>query len=201
LVSCAARTAILEERTVGISARSSGGEDIRERLEEILGVLDLEEGLVMVVDSAPNSPRKVTVDRFPHPYIPTKTRWAGGEAGRACCQLLNGQTPGYVANKRDMKPLEAWHREEIEAWLDAEFDEVVRLGKDRTIAECVEVAARSELFIGMDSGMSHLCHSVGVPVLIKDWSGLDRHHPKKEFLRFRDPAEAIAMMERIQGHG
>lgn len=189
LVCHAARTSVLEDREVRVSARvTRSREDVRERLEEILGVLDLGEGRVLVVDEAPTSPLKVTVDTFPYPYVPTKRRWTGKGSGRACCQLVNHQPPNNA------KALARAHREEVEAWLEAEFNEVVRLWKDRTIAECVEAAAGSELFIGMDSGMSHLCHSVGVPVLIKEWDGLNRHHPNKEFIQFSNPAEAIAAM-------
>ena len=42
--------------------------------------------------------------------------------------------------------------------------ETVPLGDHLTIEECVSLAAKSRYFVGVDSGMSHLCHSVRTPV-------------------------------------
>jgi hypothetical protein len=204
LVSHAARTSVLEKRQVEVSAHTISsaasnpgiprrGQCIRGKLAEILAVLNVGEGRVTIVDDAATSMRRITVDAFPHPYPPTRRRWDGGGGGRACYQLSNNQLPEHC----DRAPSRR-EREEIEQWLGAEFDEVIRLGANRSIFECVEVAASSELFVGMDSGMSHLCHSVGVPVLIKEWVDLDKHHPSKEFQRFSSADEAISMMEGIR---
>ena len=42
--------------------------------------------------------------------------------------------------------------------------ETTTLGKHLSERECVYIAADNALFVGVDSGMSHLCHSVGVPI-------------------------------------
>jgi hypothetical protein len=183
----------MEDREVEVSSRViKSGENIRKLLEEILGVLDLAEGRVLIVDKKATSDQKITADTFHYPYVPTKARWTGNGSGRACCQLFNNQP---LPNARAMSISD---RNNIEEWLEGEFNDVVRLWKDKTIAECVEAAAGAELFIGIDSGMSHLCHSVGVPVLIQDWEGLDRHHESKEFSSFRDPADAISKMKKMR---
>lgn len=64
-------------------------------------------------------------------------------------------------------------------------------------AQCAEIAATSDVFIGMDSGMSHLCHSVGIPMLLLNWMAIDRFHPKKTFFRFSAVAEAIKIAESL----
>lgn len=51
-------------------------------------------------------------------------------------------------------------------WLERSGFLPVRLGKHMTVDECCRQAAEAVAFIGVDSGMSHLCHSVGVPVFI-----------------------------------
>jgi hypothetical protein len=175
----------------GISPQS--GESIQTKLEEILGVLDVADGRVLVVDEAANDFRKIAVDTFPYPYVPTSKKWEGKGSGRVCCQLINHQVP-----ENNDRAIPTRIRMEIETWLENTFDEVVRLWKDRTIAECVEVAATSEAFVGMDSGMSHLCHSVGVPVFLKDWSGLDKHHPGKSFVRFDSAEDLIQKMTELR---
>ncbi len=44
--------------------------------------------------------------------------------------------------------------------------EIRAMGKNVGVARSVELAAGAAFFVGVDSGMSHLCHSVGVPIFL-----------------------------------
>src|SRR5262249_11725273 len=48
------------------------------------------------------------------------------------------------------------------------------------------ILSQSELFVGIDSGMSHVAHSVGVPVFLKAYAELPLCHPNKAYVAFRD---------------
>lgn len=72
------------------------------------------------------------------------------------------------------------------------------LGKQRSIAECVDLLARCAFFVGSDSGMSHLSHSVGTPTFILrdgDWQVITTHRNKRyigcrdaeDFLKYKLP--------------
>lgn len=204
LINHAARTSMSEGREVRVSTRVMGGaamapgvpprgEDVRPLLEEVTGALDMRGAMVSLVDGPATSMARVTVDTFLLDYLPTRASWSPGPHGRACCQLTNAQLEQHCA--RAMKRHE---RLELEAWLEGRL-EVVRLGKHMSLSECCEAMASSDLFVGIDSGMSHVAHSVGVPVLIHEWAGLDKHHPGKKFRRFVGVAEAIEAASSLLG--
>jgi hypothetical protein len=43
---------------------------------------------------------------------------------------------------------------------------MVPLGKHLSLRQCAEVAAESDLFFGVDSGMLQLCYAIGVPAFL-----------------------------------
>jgi len=43
--------------------------------------------------------------------------------------------------------------------------------------------------VGIDSGMSHVAHSVGVPTVLKHHAELALAHPNKSYAAFRDERE------------
>jgi len=168
------------------------GENVSRLLKELLAEIDIPpDADVRIEDRAATQLKKITVEEYEHPYYPSKNQWKFGPYGRVCVQVDNSQVADNCAR--------AFRRHEREAlfkWLSQKNH--VMLGKPLSVSECAEVAATSDLFIGMDSGMSHLCHSVGTPVLLLDWEALDRFHPKKKFLRFNKVSEAIKMAELLE---
>ncbi len=68
-----------------------------------------------------------------------------------------------------------------------------QLGKHLTVAECVYVCSRAALFVGCCSGMSHLAHSVGVPVYLLEY-GLPTItcHRQKQFVICKGAGHFIA---------
>lgn len=204
LVSHAARTSLSEGREVRVSTRVMGGaamppgipprgEDVRPLLEEIAGAIDMGGARVSFVDDPATDMTRVTVDAFPLEYMPSRATWSPGPHCRVCCQMTNAQLEQHCA--RAMKRHE---RLELEEWLEERL-EVVRLGKHMSVMECCEAMASSDFFVGIDSGMSHVAHSVGLPILIYDWAGLDKHHPGKSFLRFGGSMEAMEAASSLLG--
>jgi hypothetical protein len=177
---------------VGIS--NAGIPQVGGKLEEMMAALDLGEAKIVIVGVMATTARPCDWEAFNTPYLPTKAKWEPVRRGRVCYQLDNNQVP--EGNSRCLK---RHHREAIMKWLSEWPGEKVKLGLPMTVEQCAKAAASSDLFVGMDSGMSHLCHSVGLPVLLADWPAIERYHPGKRYLRFSDSSRAIALMSSILG--
>jgi len=70
---------------------------------------------------------------------------------------------------------------------------VMQLGKHLSVNECVSLCAKAVLFVGCCSGMSHLAHSVGVPVYLLEY-GLPviTCHRQKQFVICKGVAHFLA---------
>ena len=78
---------------------------------------------------------------------------------------------------------------------------VKELGIPNTLQEDIRIILNSKLFVGIDSGMSHICHTIGIPIFIKEfdknilktesWHYLDFFHGNKYFSGFYDLDELI----------
>lgn len=113
-------------------------------------------------------------------YVPTKVRWA-----RSDSRIISFQ----VKTPTKHRPDRFCHPKLIEGLSDQLPDyEFIELGKKHqsTINEIIEILSQSELFVGIDSGISHVAHSVGVPVFLKYYAELDLCHPNKDYVAFRD---------------
>jgi ADP-heptose:LPS heptosyltransferase len=77
--------------------------------------------------------------------------------------------------------------------------EFIPLGLPKSLEENIQIIAESDLFIGIDSGLSHVAHSVGIPNLYlkyfqnKDGYGQRRdihyYHPNKTYQTFNHLSE------------
>jgi hypothetical protein len=113
-------------------------------------------------------------------YVPTKVRWTRNDRRLISYQLETSTRhrpdrfcePGLIEDLSDQLP-------------DYEF---IELGKtqQRTLHEIIAILSQSEFFVGIDSGMSHVAHSVGVPVFLKAYAELPLCHPNKAYVAFRD---------------
>ena len=159
------------------------------KLQEISSVLDGGKARIEFVDEGATivTPE---IECFKSPYLPTRIKWVGGKS--VVHQLANSQQP---ANCPRCPPM--CHHDAIMNWVSNHENK--RLGLPMSLEECVQAAAGAALFIGMDSGMSHVCHSVGVPVILYDWARIDEFHHEKKFSRFKTADEAIGIMKGIMG--
>lgn len=133
-------------------------------------------------------------------YIPTKVQWKDRFKQRSakriktiCCQLDNPRNRLWNSERfLDAKFMNKLKRKEVNLFGKVEF---VHLGKPMNLKTIIETIAESEHFIGIDSGISHLCHSVGLPnTFIKYFKNRDglghRHdihfyHPNKKYHTFK----------------
>ncbi len=114
------------------------------------------------------------------PYVPTKVKWARNDS-----RIISYQVETSTQHRPD-RFCDPWLIEELSDQLPAY--EFIELGKEHQsrMSEVIEILSQSELFVGIDSGMSHVAHSVGVPVFLKYYAGLWGSHPNKEYVAFRD---------------
>ena len=89
-------------------------------------------------------------------YLRTKIKWRHSDSRRIVYQLTP-RHPGPTSCRPG----------EIEQFVAKarllEF-EVVEMGQHMSLTENIVAAAGAAMFVGVDSGMSHLCHSVGTPI-------------------------------------
>jgi len=148
-------------------------------VREILDLLDLPRPLPVVTDAPVEE--VFVPDQLPWHFpmtVAARVRWRGWGQGlhRRIAYQLDGVScadeknppPGDVARLLGFAP----------------GFEMVPLGKHLSLSQCAEVAAESDLFFGVDSGMLQLCYAIGVPVFLISYrmSGLhlfkwhgDRH--------------------------
>ena len=98
------------------------------------------------------------------PYFPTKNRWRNTARHKYVCMQFDGQsTPQANASSQEELLIKRVLQERCHG-----LGSIV-VGKHFSVQECVSIAANSALFVGVDSGMSHLCHSVGVPIFLLEF--------------------------------
>jgi tetratricopeptide (TPR) repeat protein len=121
---------------------------------------------------------------------PYTIRWQPGKYNRIAYQF-DGNWNAFEKNST---------KEEVAEFLqfcEKTGIEAVRLGNHLTLKQCAEIAAQSDFFVGVCSGMAQLCYSVGVPVyIIRNNQGLKSlkhwhrfkpkriYHTLKSFVRF-----------------
>jgi hypothetical protein len=126
---------------------------------EIEEVLEISSPLEIVTDV---SLEEVTclLGRWPmqFPQVPIRARWQGRGLHRRIVYQLDGVS---CAEEKNPPP------EDVSRLLGfAPGFEMVPLGKHLALRHCAEIAAASDLFFGVDSGMMQLCYAVGVPVFL-----------------------------------
>jgi hypothetical protein len=155
-------------------------------LREILTLID-SPGRVAVVDRAPT--RAPGGDLTWHlPYYPTHQQWRPGLRGLITYQI-DGQS----------RPNETNPPERERAWLASGWSppgvRVVRLGRPMSVTDIIQHLARSDAFIGVDSGIAHLAHSVGVPrFLLQYQHPLSQAHPHKHYVTCPSVPQAMHLI-------
>ena len=102
-------------------------------------------------------------------YAKTRVVWSGGIKRNRICYQFDGRFSGRRKNppENDLFKL-------VDFINGVDF---VRLGGHLSLEKCVNIMANSDCFLGIDSGMSHIAHSVGVPTfIIKYRFNFDGYH-------------------------
>ena len=157
---------------------------MRNREQEVRGILNnLEEEYtrnVVVTDERVKTGLRFSVRDHHEPYVPTRTRWVQND-GRIISYQITTPTKHRPARFCDPTLIKRLG-DHLPGW------KFIALGKEhqRSLSEIVEILSRSVCFVGIDSGISHVAHSVGVPVFLKAHGELDLAHPNKEYVPFDD---------------
>jgi hypothetical protein len=128
-------------------------QDTSKLIQDIYKLLDTP-GKIEIIDARPTNTVKEE-NIFGDKLIPTKLQWKNPKNNTICYQF-----DGVVCAKRC--PPESTINNLIK--LLSPYYKFIKLGKPKTPEECLKIAINCKLFIGVDSGMSHLCLSAGVPI-------------------------------------
>jgi hypothetical protein len=139
-------------------------------VRELLDLLDLPRPVPVVTDA---SIEEVFVpEQIPWNFpltVASRIRWRDWGRGLhrrivyqldgVSCADVKNPPPGDVARLLEVAP----------------GFEMVPLGKHLSLGECARIAAESDLFFGVDSGMLQLCYAVGVPVFLIGYQMSELH--------------------------
>ncbi len=156
------------------------GTDFSHRLHEIDQALAMDgDGPIDYTPMLTNGQPTQELDGFDVwscPVVPTKLRWEFDPQSRLVVYQFDG------ASSPDKNPSVA-DSDRILRHLRGQGYMTFVLGKHLSVAECVRACSRAAMFVGCCSGMSHLAHSVGVPVYLLEY-GLPviTCHRQKQFV-------------------
>ena len=138
-------------------SRLSNGQNLGELHDQIIPQLRAPTSLLL----SSTEPGNTELDGFnvwATPFYPTRKVWDWKKKhGHYCYQFDGISAP-------DKNPSAAEQIKITDQILYQHHG--LRLGKHYTVAQCVEYLAGASFFVGCDSGMSHIAHSVGVPVFL-----------------------------------
>jgi len=132
-------------------------------------------GAVSVIPGHRETDLRIPGDGWDAAICRTRTQW-NPTGGSIAYQLAGSRYRARLKNLPDMA------RERIVERIREMGYRGVEVGLPLTLEESVEEIAKADLFIGIDSGMTHVAYSVGAPVaLLKNkvpWSMLECHHQR-----------------------
>jgi hypothetical protein len=183
-----------------IIATSHISRDNKKRVLEMYSVLRENKKPIIWEDTRPTVGRGYITSNYKKPYHPTKIVWSERQVKNIICLQLVSPRPRDLPNKNLTHDEDRFIKKFIMRYTG--IYQFIFLDKSRTLHEIVSYLAQSALFVGICSGMSHLCHSVGTPMLLKNWSvykpewygsyrtddALRFFHPHKSYHEFRDTA-------------
>jgi len=131
---------------------------------------------------------------------PTKIIWKPNNYNRICYQF-DGRYRGGASNF----PSKEIENEVLIHAINEGYD-IVRLGAEKTLDECIKVASECNFFLGIDSGMAYLVASVGTPILfcrnerpLALWT--TTNHSNKHFILSDDYVELKENITRFKDVG
>lgn len=114
-------------------------------------------------------------DAWRMPYRPTVRKWSPNHKRTVAIQF-DGRLHADIKNP----PPEIV--DYIRNYLLQNDYTPISVGGAYSLAGCVSILAEAEMFIGVDSGMSHVAHSVGVPcVIVQNRLDVRPYHTNKEY--------------------
>lgn len=179
-----------------LSTQSQWGQDFSHRLREIESVycLDLTHWPSPILVDEPGTEKVDPWMNWIFPAVPmgmykwTPSTAVGAGNERIKRQDVNEfycyQFDGISSSSANPDPL---LQQYIHTHMEMMGYEGIRLGKELSLSEICELLTGCSFFVGSDSGMSHLAHSVGCPVFLYEGAPpVHITHKNKAYGVFRD---------------
>jgi len=161
--------------------------DETSRIKEIISLLDHKCNYTLVHGSDNNIYRYERI-KLPRDhcgqYFPTKISWKEGNYYKIAYQF-DGRSSASAKNPpiADVEKLFKKFSHKFK---------FIRLGDHVSLEENVKLAANADIFIGSCSGMSHLCHSVRVPMYLLQYStNIEKWHRNNPYTLCHGMDDAI----------
>jgi hypothetical protein len=140
-------------------------------IQEIIDILDVN-NYIKIGDSRATEKLPSTI--WSGSYLGCRYRWQRGPYKRICYQL-----DGISIAERKNPPNKDIKR--LINFIDGY--EFIPLGRPLSITKSAKILSKSDLFFGICSGMSHVCHSIGTPCfLIQYKNSIKRWHANKRYV-------------------
>ena len=173
-------------------SRWQHGRDFGPRFNEIIDLLQAPERSRVVVVDEPGKQEPGGFDVWTGPAWPTKRRWdmLAHRHGPICYQFDGISSPEKNPSAADLEHI-------VRCFGTGRS---VCLGAAQSLDTIVRLLSMARLFVGVDSGMSHIAHSVGVPVIIVEY-GLPviTCHRCKHFKHVRGTDELLTALAEYGG--
>jgi ADP-heptose:LPS heptosyltransferase len=117
------------------------------------------------------------------PYFKTKLTWDGGSKKTIITKVTSKSK--LLGNLQDLPENEIKYLDEL---IKNNNYTRIELNNEQTIKEIIMLMSSATAFIGINTGMSHIAHSVGLPnVIIHHYTQipLDKFHGKNKYLTFK----------------
>jgi hypothetical protein len=128
--------------------------DKTDLIKEVLELLDHDVTITLHNDL---NGKNIRLENSDTPYYNTKVTWS-----------LDKVNNYRVAHQLDGSDISKWYRGNIDGvkYFNTNVKDRISLSKKYSLSEIVNILSTSFLFIGADSGISHVAHSVGIPMYI-----------------------------------
>jgi hypothetical protein len=136
-------------------------EALQWRAEQILSLLDIPRRPLMGTLGAPFLSLD-GYDVWAGRYYPTKVRWLTERVTKTACTHFTGWS---AAKDKNPPPTE---QAQILSWIDGQGLDHVSLD-GIPLPDMIQALSRCALFVGCDSGPSHIAHSVGCPTFLLEY--------------------------------
>lgn len=182
-----------KERTPQFISKYVGhevGPDLSPRLLEMLSIIKIPEGASLSVsEDVANS--DMHMDSFQERYFPTVITWKPNRS-RVIAYQFDG------VSSMHLKAASAEEQQALTTWAVNTGVALFRVGLPLTMAGNMRILSQAEAFVGIDSGMSHLAHSVGTPVMLLEYQlACAWWHGRNDFTICKGVADFIKRFEEL----
>jgi len=154
--------------------------DKKDEILQILNCFD-EKSKIKISEDEGRNEVTFSVKNHKEPYCKTKVQWNNPKSKIISYQIYTMSTHN---------PERKMNQDEVNNFffhMNKKGYECINLNnRSLSLLEICNILAMSKAFIGIDSGISHIAHSVGVPSCLYFYNKLATSHPNKKYIPFRN---------------